>query len=99
MVPVGEVTMPTLTTQSIGIAGSQITASQHPSTQARVGEANNRTALQRRQTFIEAVTAATQIRTDKPKNSDQPPQSEEADGPLVEDIPLPPKPGGYSRVV
>ncbi len=94
-----EVTMPTLTTQSIGILGSQITASQYPSAQARVGETNNQTGLQRRQSFIRAVTAATQVRADKPKSAEQTAASEEAKEPISEDSPLPPKPGGYSRVV
>ena len=57
--------MPTLTTQSIGVVGAQITANTYPAAQARASEASTQSGVQRAQNQARAVSSATKAQGDK----------------------------------
>lgn len=60
--------MPTLTTQSIGVVGSHITANQYPAAKARETEASTQSGVQRAQNQARAVSSATKVQGDKARS-------------------------------
>ena len=63
--------MATLTTQSIGVVGAQVTASQFPANQVRATQVAQQAGVQQRQNQARASQSATKASADKDRSIDQ----------------------------
>lgn len=60
--------MPSLTMQSIGVAGTQLASAQHAGYTARSSEAGVQAGLQKNQNQLRAIASATEVKPDKQRS-------------------------------